>query len=158
MGDNISIVIWSDLKKERKNKYDFLTLDKSYKSAPELFNSMVIDKTKIFSLKGRWKEWSVVWENNCISQLFPVKLEHGTFRCIPNYAWVLSHTCKGGYQLWHSTLHPAKQLWLKTHVNCFFNSWYCIKTKPTCKSGFDWHFLKNMQQIWDIIWMGCFCT
>lgn len=22
------------------------------------------------------------------------------------------------------------------------------------KLGFDWHFLKNMQQIWDVIWMA----
>lgn len=31
---------------------------------------MVTDKTKIFPLKGRWKEWSVVRQNKCISHLF----------------------------------------------------------------------------------------
>lgn len=102
--------------------------------------------------KGRWKECGLA---ELHFTAFPVKLEHRTFRCIPNYAWALNHTYKAGYQLWPSTVHPlAKWLWLKTHVNCFLIADTVLRQSQNAELGFDWHFLKNMQQTWDVIQMA----
>lgn len=126
-----------------------LTLDKIYKSAVALFT-------------GNWQKYcsrkedgrSVVWQN-CISQLFQLNwnTEHlGAYQIMHG---PLINTYKAGYQLWPSTVHPlAKWLWLKTHVNCFLIADTVLRQSQNAELGFDWHFLKNMQQTWDVIQMA----
>lgn len=84
---------------------------------------------------------------------FPVKLEHWTLDAYQNYAWALN--IKGWLPALTQHYSSSGQTTVvKNTCKLLFNSWYCIRQSQNAKLGFDWHFLKNMQQIWDVIWMA----
>jgi len=87
---------------------------------------------------------------------FPLKLEHWTFRCIPNYAWALITQTRlvPALGLTRQCSPSGQTTVVQDTCKLLFNSWYCIRQSQNAKLGFDWHFSKNMQQLRDIIWMA----